>query len=334
MNKQQINKFKALVDAASHVLIIQAENPDGDSLASSLALEELISALDKQVSMYCPVNMPRHLRHLKGWDRVVDELPKNFDLSIIVDTSASSLLLKVFTPEQKPKILKHPVIVIDHHATVENDLDFEHLEVLDKSSVATGESLFKISKQLGWDINLTTAEFLATSIMYDSMGLSSESTTAQTIRIVADLVEIGVSLAKLDALRRQTMVKGLDLTNYKGQLLQRIELIDDGRLAFLHIPFEEIEKYSDQYNPSMLVIEDMRLVDGVEIAVAVKTYPDGKLTAKLRANYSFDYADELAKSFGGGGHPYAAGFKVFDSTVEAIKVELIKAANDIRESRK
>ena len=47
---------------------------------------------------------------------------------------------------------------------------------------------------------------------------------------------------------------------------------------------EEIQKYSNQYNPSVLVLDEMRLVEGVEVACAIKTYPDGKLTGKLRSN--------------------------------------------------
>ena len=57
-------------DAAS-VVIIQGENPDGDSLGSSLALEELLGEQGKRVTMYCAIDMPKYLRYIRGWDRVV-----------------------------------------------------------------------------------------------------------------------------------------------------------------------------------------------------------------------------------------------------------------------
>ena len=68
----------------------------------------------------------------------------------------------------------------------------------------------------------------------------------------------------------------------------------------------------------------MRIVEGVEVAVALKTYPDGKLTGKIRVNSPI--ADQVAGFFGGGGHRYAAGFKVFEN-YETIVTELINATN-------
>ena len=66
--------------------MIQAENPDGDSLASSLALEEILSDLGKKVSLYAPVEIPKYLRYITSWDRVENSLDTKADLAIIVDT--------------------------------------------------------------------------------------------------------------------------------------------------------------------------------------------------------------------------------------------------------
>ena len=66
----------------------------------------------------------------------------------------------------------------------------------------------------------------------------------------------------------------------------------------------------------------MRLVTGVELAVAIKTYPDGKLTGKLRANSPI--AADVAGYFGGGGHPYAAGFRVYEGQEQIVR-ELVDA---------
>ena len=68
----------------------------------------------------------------------------------------------------------------------------------------------------------------------------------------------------------------------------------------------------------------MRLVEGVEIGVAIKTYPDGKLTGKLRSN--IPVSEAVAGYFGGGGHQYAAGFRVYDDYDTVVK-ELIDATD-------
>jgi phosphoesterase RecJ-like protein len=120
------------------------------------------------------------------------------------------------------------------------------------------------------------------------------------------------------------MKKSAEILKYKGALIERIEYFLDGKLALIRIPWDEIQKYSDRYNPSMLVLDEMRLVENVEIGVAIKTYPDGKLTGKLRSNAPI--AATVAGFFGGGGHEYAAGFRVYES-IDAIVPELITATD-------
>ena len=68
----------------------------------------------------------------------------------------------------------------------------------------------------------------------------------------------------------------------------------------------------------------MRLVEGVKVAVAVKTYPDGKVTGKIRTASEAPIAEKIAGYFGGGGHPQAAGFRTYDTTYEEIVRDLIK----------
>lgn len=321
-------EIQELIENVQSIVVIQAENPDGDSLSSTLALEEILSDLGKEVSMYCPVQIPKHLKHLKGWDRVSNELSKNFDLSIIVDTSAMSLLEKVFTTDNARRINSKPLLVIDHH-DVESDIESDQLHnLMNSSAVATGEVIYELCKAVSWPINLNASSMLASSIMYDSLGLTTGGTTSRSIHIIAELVEKGVSLTELEAARRKLMKKSQNLTAYKGQLLQRIEVVAEGACALLHIPWEEIEKYSDQYNPSMLVIDDMRLIEGVKIAVALKTYPDGRITGKIRANHGYAKANELASGFGGGGHPYAAGFKTRKTDLNSVKHQIIETISE------
>jgi len=72
---------------------------------------------------------------------------------------------------------------------------------------------------------------------------------------------------------------------------------------------------------------DMRLAKNTKIVIAFKVYDDGKITAKIRCNYGFGVGDKLAEHFGGGGHPYAAGFKITDGRgFETIKKETIETA--------
>lgn len=315
--------LKTAVDAAHTIVVIQAENPDGDSLGSSLALEEILGDLDKKVHLYCAVDMPKYLRHMEGWSRVTNEFPFDADMAIIVDTITDTLLSKALEISGVRHWLStHPVVAIDHHASVQNSLSFPHQVITDDNAVATGETITRIAEQLDWKINPTAASSLYSSIMADSLGLTTDGTTSESIHTAARLVEYGAVPCKIEMARRELMKKSAEILNYKGRLLQQIDYFGDGRLAIVHIPWEDIEQYSDQYNPSMLVLDEMRLVSGVELAVAIKTYPDGKVTGKLRSNAAI--ADKVAGYFGGGGHPYAAGFRVFEN-YDTVRSELVTA---------
>lgn len=317
------DKAKKLINSAQKIIIIQAENPDGDSLGSALALEEILGDLGKEVVLYCPVEIPKYMRYIIGWDRVVNDFDTSSDLAIIVDTVADVLLSKVLeTPGVRHFLESTPVLVIDHHVT-ESNLSFNYT-LLAEEAVATSEVVYGLSADAGWTINQQAADNLLVAIMSDSLGLTVQSVTPSTFFIAGKLTELGASNSNIEKRRREHMKKSAEILKYKGMLIERIEYFLDGKLALIRIPFEEIQEYSGQYNPSVLVLDEMRLVEGVELGVAIKTYPDGRLTGKLRSNSPISAT--VAGFFGGGGHEYAAGFRVYES-IDTIIPELLTATD-------
>lgn len=314
---------KTLISEAKKIVIIQAENPDGDSLGSSLALEEILGDIGKEVVLYCPVEIPKYMRYIIGWDRVVVDFPTNADLAIIVDTTADVLLTKVLNTRGVRSFLEsHPVLVIDHHLTAPT-LSFDHTLLTD-DVVATSHVLYNLAIDARWSINKQAAENMLIALMSDSLGLTTQNVTRDTFFIAGKLVELGASNAAIEERRREFMKKAPEILAYKGELIGRIEYYLNGKLAIVHIPWEDIQAYSDQYNPSVLVLDEMRLVEGVQLGVAIKTYPDGKVTGKLRANIPI--AEQVAGYFGGGGHVYASGFRAYEEYDTIVK-ELIDATD-------
>ncbi len=314
--------------AAQKIVIIQADNPDADSLASSLALEAILQELGKDPVMYCGVNIPQYLLYLPGADRVVNELPHNFDAAIMVDCASILLLDQLEKSRQILTIKSKPFIVIDHHET-EINIPFKHIAYIDEHAVATGEVIYNLAKELKWPLPLDAQEFIASSIMADSLGLSIEGIRSHSVYILAELVEAGVDLAKLDALRRSTQLRPKEIIAYKAKLLERIRYELDDQLALVTIPWDEIQTYSPIYNPGVLALEELRFAKNVKIAIAIKTYPDGKITAKIRCNHGCTIANSLAEKFGGGGHPGAAGFKTFDWKLDELVDEIISQTNQL-----
>ncbi len=300
------------ISAAQRIVVIQADNPDADSLGSALALEHILGELKKDALLYCGVNVPEYLRYMDGWGRVVDNLPSQFDLSIIVDASTYTLLERLEKSGQFAWVKSKPCIILDHHATVEKKLDFTDLQIVDETVASTGELIFHLSVSLGWRISQEAAEHLMSSILGDTQGLTNDLTKSTTYRVMADLTELGAHRPRLEELRREYGKMPEKIYSYKGELIKKTEFFASGKIALVHIPQPEINEYSPLYNPAPLIQFDMLQVRGVALAIVLKSYDDGRVTAALRANNGYPVAAKIAEHMGGGGHDYAAGFKITD----------------------
>ncbi len=330
MLDQKNQQLGELVSKATKIVIIQADNPDGDSLASSLALEQVLGDLKKEPFLYCGVDMPDYLKHLQGWDRVNKDMPASFDLSIIVDTSALVLLEKLEASQYRNWVAARPVVVLDHHAGVKCDIPYATLVINEHKAVATGEVIFNLAKELNWPLNLLANTHIASSILSDSLGLTSEGTTSQTYRIMAELIESGVDRPALEEARRAFGKMPELIYRYKAQLISRTEFAREGSIALVSVPHEELMEYSPLYNPAPLIQNDMLQVEGVKVAIVLKHYNDGKTTGAIRCNLGASIAADLALHFGGGGHAYAAGFKMINNRpINEVKTECISVASEL-----
>ncbi|HMS23549.1 MAG TPA: DHH family phosphoesterase [Candidatus Saccharibacteria bacterium] len=324
MNKSNIDKIKQIIDKAKNILIIQADNPDGDSLASSLALEQILHKLGKEPTMYCSVSVQSYLKYLDGWDRVSTIIPKNIDASIIVDTSTISLLEKLQNSGSAGWVSSKPCIVLDHHGETKSDISFATVEITDPTSSSTGELIYRLSRELDWPIDKISGVNIMSAILSDTQGLTNDLTSPQTYRLLAELVDLGVNRPTLEDKRREMSKMEPSIFKYKSRLIERTELLLDNQLAYVVVPHNEIMEFSPLYNPAPLIQADMLQTSGVGIALVVKQYDDGHITGSIRCNQGFAIAAKVAEELGGGGHEYAAGFKIHGSKpINDLKTEII-----------
>jgi phosphoesterase RecJ-like protein len=68
---------------------------------------------------------------------------------------------------------------------------------------------------------------------------------------------------------------------------------------------------------------------GVKVAIVLKHYADGKITAAIRCNQGFGVGAELAEHFGGGGHAYASGFKIVGKPYDELKSECLRYCQEL-----
>ncbi len=321
-------KFSDFIRDKKSICVIQAENPDGDSLGSAVALDYLLA--DKDVSMYCPIDIPKYLHYFDDWSRVTDEFDYRADGYIIVDTAATVLLSKLLDDTAiRNRLYSAPVLVLDHHET-EDDLDFSHESIIEVRP-ACAELIYEIAKDQKIEITKPAAEAIMQGTLSDTLGLTSAAVTARTFEVCAELTELGAVVSDLEEKRREFMKKSPRILDYKADLIKRIDYSLDGMLATVHIPWDDIQEYSDEYNPNVLILEELRLVEGVKVAVAVKTYPDGKVTGKIRCANDAAIAEKIAGYFGGGGHPYAAGFRTYDTSYEEVVADLVRIVPEFME---
>ncbi len=313
-------KFSDFTRDKARICVIQAENPDGDSLGSAIALDYLLAG--HEVSLYCPVDIPKYLHYFDDWSRVTNEFDFRADGYIIVDTAAEVLLSKLLDDAAiKNRLYSAPVLVIDHHETAD-DLNFPHESIIEVKPACT-ELIYEIAASCDMAIDKPAAEAMLQGIMSDTLGLTSASVTARTFEICAALTRLGANMSELEEKRREFMKKSPRILDYKADLIKRIDYSLDGALATVHIPWDDIAEYSDEYNPNVLILEELRLVEGVKVAVAIKTYPDGKVTGKIRCGSDAPIAEKIAGYFGGGGHPFAAGFRTYDTSYDEVVRDLV-----------
>lgn len=326
----QAEAIQQLISAAHKIVIVQADNPDGDSLGSALALEQIIGDLGKEPFLYCAVDMPGYLHYLSGWDRVESDLPAAFDASIIVDASTMTLLDKLVLSGQKSRLTTKPCLVLDHHTTVDNQVPFASIMLNEPGRASTGELIYLLSKQLQWPLSLAAQEFIMITILSDTQGLTNQLASPETYRVMAELVEASVDRQRLEESRRELSKMPPVIYKYKATLISHSEFTSDGAIVSVTVPQDEINKFSPLYNPGPLILGDMLQTTGVRVAIVFKTYDDGKVTAAIRCNSGAGIADQLAEHFGGGGHVYSSGFKQQSSrSFQVIKTECLELADQL-----
>lgn len=333
MSEDLYKKANDIISNANSIVIIQADNPDGDSLGTALAMEAILHKLGKQPHLYCGVEMPSYLRYLDGWDRVSKDMPKQFDASIIVDASTVTLLEKIVNGGMQGWLAAKPCVVFDHHKEVENQINFADVIINDPSKSSTGELIYTIGKQLSWPIDSESGTAIMTAILGDTQGLTNILATAETYKVMTELIELGVDRPGLEEKRRELSKMPEKIFRYKAKLMERTEFFIDGKLALVVIPHNEIIEYSPLYNPAPLVQADMLQTEGVGIAVVLKHYDEGKTTAAIRSNPGFAIAGDLAAHFNGGGHEFASGFKITNNQpLNEIKNNCIKVTTELLET--
>lgn len=195
-------------------------------------------------------------------------------------------------------------VLIDHHRDPQ-DFDDERFCSIEASS--TCELMYEyIHRYLNEDlIDDHTAQCIYTGLVTDTGSFRYDSTTSNTIRVAAELLDHGARPSVIyDKIFDQNRLERLQLLGYF--LMHKIEVIEDGRVALATLTLEELNRYNVITGDTEGFVNYGLSISGVEMsALFIDRGPLVKIS--FRSKGDFECNRFAAMHFSGGGHKNAAG---------------------------
>jgi len=211
-------------------------------------------------------------------------------------------------------------LVVDHHQPADkNGSAWWDAAFLDVGASATGLLVARIAYALDVPLDPLAAEAVFTSLVTDTGWFKYSNTDAETMTLVARLVDAGV---RPDVVYERLYQRASrDLPSAIAGVLAGLEYECDGRVAV-------IEHASESRGGAPLqdvdpVLDIARTVDGVDVVLYLRDLEDGRCKLSARSKTDFDVC-ALARRFGGGGHAKAAGATI-EGTLSEVRSRLVDA---------
>jgi bifunctional oligoribonuclease and PAP phosphatase NrnA len=293
------------IRSARSVLAVSHENPDADTLGSSLAVIRIVEALGGTATAVCTDPPPPLYEFIPGIERFrTDPDPAQaYDLLVVSDCGSFDRVGDVR--------LRHPVlfaelprVVIDHHAS--NDA-VQAGDWIEPTSAATCEMTALLSTRLGVPLDAAggaMATALMAGIVMDTATFAHPNSTPRTLVVAAALVDAGAQLS--DISRRLYRTKPVAQVRLFGRVLARMETSVDGRLVWSTIRDEDLRATESIPAYSEGIIDLLAQVDSADVAIVFKE-DDGGTRLSVRTRPNGVDGTVLTGAFGGGGHARAAG---------------------------
>ncbi len=305
-------EIQQCIEKASSVLVVSHDRPDGDAIGSAVAMGILLEKLGKTVRVVNSDLVPERLEFLPRREMVSrPSVPFDVDLVIALDSAGRDRIGEaVWAMAEGAGVL----INIDHHIS---NTEYGDLNYVDSESPATGQIVFQLARANGWEMDSAIAENLYVAISTDTGSFCYPSTTADTYRIAAELIELGVDVGELNRKLYSSYPKRR--VELMGYLLEGMSLDCDGRFASVSLPLEVASQFGIQPGDMEGMIDMIRGIDSVILAAFFEELPGGKIRVSSRSKDAQFSVSELCATFGGGGHTLAAGARLAGPMDEARK---------------
>jgi phosphoesterase RecJ-like protein len=314
-----------LLRRSERVVLTSHVRPDCDALGSELGLAGILESLGKDVRIVNAQATPSNLRWLDPRGRIeslADGVkPADLadrDLLVVLDTSAWAQLGAM---ADVVRSMRERVLVIDHHVS-EDDLSDRWFK--DTSAEANARIVVEIGLRLRVPLTADIATPLYAGLSTDTGGFRFPSTSGETFRVAARLVDAGASpptiyreLFEQDTLARLHLV---------GRTLAGARTSHGGKVIVSTVRQADIRDVGAQPSDTEDLVNLTLAVKGTEVGVILIEQPDGRIKVSFRSRGALD-CSLLAGRFGGGGHKAAAG-TILDGPFDDARARIITAVDE------
>ena len=312
-----------VIEGHDSFAVVSHVRPDGDAIGSILALGHALEQLGKSVRYLNNDGCPQSLRFLPGSEKVevsgeVGVL--DVEVAITLDTAAQVRIGEgSLEAIQNAKLL----INIDHHIS---NPSYGDLNYIDPNSPATGQIIYELLTELSFPISEISRDSIYVAVSTDTGSFQYPGTTQRTYEMAADLVGQGLDVGEINQLTYDNQpYRKVELMR---ALLNTLDRSDDGRLVWWDLRMETKNELGLVDDDTEGMIDFIRSVQGVLVAVFFEDLDGGKVRVSMRSKDTRVNASVICGVFGGGGHSLAAGIRMPGPLEEARN----KVLEEIRES--
>lgn len=311
--KISVKECADILREKDNILILTHANPDGDTLGSGFALCRALMKIGKICAVINADDIPKKYNYL--FDDIV-EIKFKPDYVVAVDVATVKLFGGL---EEQYKI----DMCIDHHST---NTEYANLLLLEDAPAAC-QIMYEVVLALGVQVDKKIADCLYTGLTTDTGCFRYDSTTAQTYRVAADLIDAGADNGRINRIMFET--KSKTYARLERLAIESMRFYEHERVAVITVTQEMFQLTGSNAQETEGLAPLTRQIEGVEIGITIQERPDGTCKASIRTFESVNAA-KLAACFGGGGHAQAAGCK-FDCDVKEARRLLVDKCREMLE---
>jgi len=315
-----ITEISKIIRSKQNILILPHKNADGDCLGSAFALRLALMKKGKDVYVMPEErDLSHHIMDIIYGAK--DNVPlDDYDAVITVDSTDLERL-----GERRAMFEAiSPKICLDHHISNSEFADYNYV---DSEAAACGEVIYELCREMKITIDLKLATNIYLSISSDTGCFRHANTTARTMRIAAEMMEVGVNSYEVNKrMFARTKVR-LELMR---EYLNTVEFVCDNRITVTTLTNEQISSCGGTYADCDGLTSVGKNITGVEVSLFLRENEEGKIKASLRSD-ELDVS-EICARFGGGGHLRAAGCEIEGDIESAKKAILNEVKNELNKS--